>query len=122
MVRALKADLKTCHGDIRHREEIYHAIPSVVAVVQSGLITNVNESATDQLGYAPGDLLGRSFLDMVHPQSRDMVREIHTKRLDRKNVPEQYEADMMTKSGLPFPCEVRVRKILLAEGGRSWSA
>lgn len=94
------------------REEIFDAIPVVVAVIQDGRILDVNGSVKDQLGYSPEELLHRPFLDLVHPDSRPEVREIHTRRLARKLVPEQYEADLKTREGSSRPFEVRVQKIL----------
>lgn len=94
------------------REEIFDAIPVVVAVIQDGRILDVNGSVTSQLGYAPEELLHRPFLDIVHPDSRSDVREIHTRRLARKLVPEQYEAGLKTRDGAFRTFEVRVQKIL----------
>lgn len=95
------------------REDVFNAIPVIVAVVQGGLILDVNESVTGQLGYATEELLHRPFLDIVHPASRGVVRETHTRRLARKLVPEQYEAELKTRDGTSRPFEVRVQKILL---------
>jgi len=115
-VRAMKTGLKDLGARLQRREEIYQAIPSIIVVIQNGRIMEVNRNAVEQLGWVLEDLLGRSFLDIVDPESRAMVRQIHARRLARKSVPEEYEADLVTKSGVAFPCEVRVRKILL--GGK----
>jgi PAS domain S-box-containing protein len=94
------------------RDEIFDAIPVVVAVIQDDRILDVNESVTSLLGYTPEELLNQPFLDLVHPDSSSDVREIHTRRLARKLVPEQYEADLKTRDGASRPFEVRVQKIL----------
>lgn len=112
-MRALKAELDDCRILLRGREEIYHAVPSVIVVVREGRIEDVNNTITEQLGYEPDEILGRDFLEIVAPEYRDMVREVHARRLARKAVPEQYEAVLMTRDGRPFPCELRVRKILM---------
>ncbi len=115
-LRTMKAGLKGLSARLQRREEIYQAIPSIIVVIQNGRIMDVNRNAVEQLGWVLEDLLGRSFLDIVDPELRAMVRQIHARRLARKSVPEQYEADLITKSGAAIPCEVRVRKILL--GGK----
>jgi len=115
-LRTMKKDLEIREAELQLREQIYHAIPSAIIVIQEGRIMDVNGSATEQLGYEPKDLVGRSFLEIVDPGSRDRVREIHARRLARKNVPEQYEAELRSRNGSAFSCEVRVRKILL--GGK----
>ncbi len=112
-LRAAKAELRICRTLLRHREAVYQAVPSILVVVQDGRIADVNDSVAEQLGFAPGELLGRPFLDLVASSSRSRVRDIHARRLARKAVPEQYEALMMTRAGQPRPYEVRVRKILL---------
>ncbi len=112
-VRALKAELEAGRVLLRNREEVFHAVPTVIVLVREGRIRDVNNTVTEQLGYEPDELLGRDFLEIVAPEYRDMVREVHTRRLARKAVPEQYEAALLTREGRSFPFEVRVRKILM---------
>lgn len=112
-LRTAKAELQTCRAMLQRRESLYHAAPSILVVIQDGRVVDVNDSVTEQLGYAPDELLGRDFLDIVGPGSRAQVREVHARRLARKAVPEQYEAAMVSRDGDLLPYEVRVRKILL---------
>ncbi len=112
-LRTAKAELQTCRAMLQHRESVYHAAPSILFVIRDGRVVDVNNSVTEQLGYAPDELLGRDFLDIVGPGSRAQVHEVHARRLARKAVPEQYEAAIVSRDGDLLPYEVRVRKILL---------
>jgi two-component system, cell cycle sensor histidine kinase and response regulator CckA len=119
--RSLQAEIKTLKSELEDRrillrdlDEIYQAVPSGIVVVLDGRIRRFNDTVTEQLGYKPEELLGRDFLDIVAPESRARVSEVHARRLARKPVPEQYEAVLLTREGRPFHCELRVRKILMA--------
>jgi len=112
-LRTVRTELEACRLGLRHREELYHAVPSILAVIQDGRITDINDTVAEALGYDPTELLGKPFLEIVDPADRPQVREIHARRLARKAVPEQYEAFLVTRGGGSLSCEVRVRKILL---------
>lgn len=112
-LRTAGKELEVCRLGLQHREEIYHAVPSILVVIQDERITDINNSVTELFGYAPAELLGKPFLEIVAPAYRPQVREIHARRLARKAVPEQYEAALVSRDGRSVSCEVRVRKILL---------
>ncbi|MCF8061576.1 MAG: PAS domain S-box protein [Deltaproteobacteria bacterium] len=112
-LRTARTELEACRLRLQHREELYHAVPSILVVIQDGRITDVNNSVAELLGYDPDELLGKPFLEIVNPEDRPQVREIHARRLARKVVPAQYEAVLLTREGHSLPCEVRVRKMLL---------
>lgn len=82
-----------CHGVItditqrkqleqRHREsdkkyrELVEHIPLAIAIHADGQLVYANRQAFEMMGAKnPEDLIGKSALDFVHPDSRDVVRE-----------------------------------------------
>lgn len=112
-LRTTEKELEACRLGLRLREEIYHAAPSILVVIQDGRITDTNDSVAELFGYDPAELLGKPFLEIVAPAYRPQVHEIHARRLARKAVPEQYEAVLVARDGRSVSCEIRVRKILL---------
>ena len=91
--------------------KLLQEIPGTVILVQDDKVIFTNEVDTKQLGYSGEEMLGRNFLDFVHPDSVEFVRDIHQKRLLGRPVPDQYDTYLTTKSGESYYCELRVKKI-----------
>jgi len=85
--------------------------PGAMILVQEGKVILTNDATLNQLGYTEQEILGRSFLDFVHANAFDYVKKLHQRRIAGKSVPDRYETYLVTKSGEPFCCEVRVKKI-----------
>lgn len=73
-----------------------------ILVHQDGELVYANAQMVELLGYRRGNLEGRKFLDLVHPQDLDRVRQYNSEFLEDGGSPdryEQYEFRMMTKEG-----------------------
>jgi PAS domain S-box-containing protein len=75
------------------------------------VLRNKDRLFQDETGYTAEEVIGRSFLDFVHPDLKKSMRNMHKKRISGKKVPNQYEADLVTKGGEKICCEARVRRI-----------
>ena len=96
---------------LRNRNRLFHSIPAGIVLIQHGKIMDINQLALDHLGFDQEDVIGRSFLDFVHPDQKAYLEELHKRRISRKVVPELYETDLVTKEGESLCCEVRVKRI-----------
>jgi len=67
MAEELKWDRKRLHDYFDHAHDL------ILALDTSGKVTMVNQSACSVLGYDEKDLLGRSMLDIVSPDSREFM-------------------------------------------------
>src|SRR5450756_1357072 len=67
MEEELEKDRKRLHDYFNHAHDLIFALDT------SGKVTLVNQSACSVLGYKENDLLGRSMLDIVSPDSREFV-------------------------------------------------
>jgi PAS domain S-box-containing protein len=47
--------------------------PEMILVHRDGLVAYANRALSDNLGFAPGELLGRAAFDLVHPDDRDGI-------------------------------------------------
>ncbi len=117
-IRSLREKLTTLkkeHHDLRkalkNNNKLFHSIPAGIILVQQGKIIDINETALDQLGYRAEEAIGHDFLDLVHPDSKAFVKNLHNKRVSGKRVSVEYETDLVTKNGENFCCDVRVDKI-----------
>src|SRR5450830_655467 len=67
MAEELEQDRKRLHDYFDHAHDLIFALDT------SGKVTLVNQSACSVLGYEEKDLLGRSMLDIVGPDSREVM-------------------------------------------------
>ena len=75
-----------------------------VAIHDQGILLEVNAGLERMFGYGPGELIGRSILDLVADESRDQVVANM-----RGGVSGPYEAMGRRKDGTTFPGEIVVR-------------
>lgn len=75
-----------------------------IAVHDQGVIVEVNARLERMFGYGPGEIIGRSILDIVADESRNQVVVNMW-----NNVSEPYETIGCRKDGTTFPVEVVVR-------------
>ena len=73
-----------------------------IALTEQGIIIDCNEQLATMLGCKRGELIGRSALEFVAPESREFVRRAHRTMLE-----EPYEHIALRKDGMTFTVEVR---------------
>lgn len=112
-IAELQKGQKRLERDLRDARNLLKGLPGAVVLIQGRKITFVNEFVCEMLGYDENEILNHSFLEYVHPEFRNEVRERYQKRLSGKPVPNRYETGLQSKSGETLWCEVRVRRILL---------
>lgn len=96
--------------EIRRSEDRFRRLSEAtsegIAVTEGGTIREVNDQVTRMFGYSPGELIGRPIMDLVAPESRELVQAMIR---DEKTGP--YEHLALRKDGNIFPVEVRARMI-----------
>jgi len=84
-----------------------------LAETPSGNLVDVNESACHQLGYERGELLAKSFLDMMMPSEAKVICGIFSgKKMSRQNV--QITSMLFKKNGYELPVEMTIRLVELS--------
>ena len=103
--------------ELRRSEEQFRRLSETtsegIAITEGGIIREVNEQATRMLGYEPNELVGRPIMDVVAPESRELVKAM----IGGQNSG-TYEHLALRKDGSIFPVEVRARMIP-PEGSRA---
>ena len=110
-IAALKKENQIFQKALRESRKLFKDIPGAVTLVQDGKIILTNEGALKGLGNTEEEVLGRNFLEFIHPDSVEYVRNLHQKRLLGKSVPNQYETYLTTKNGETLCCEVLVKGV-----------
>ncbi len=82
----------------RHRLLVENAAEGIV-VIQGGTLRFVNPVVERLSGFKTKDLLGHSFIDLVHPEDRAMVAEYYAKRMRGEEAPSHYAFRVVNRSG-----------------------
>jgi PAS domain S-box-containing protein len=70
-----------------------------ITIVHEGRVLYVNPGASRIMGIPQGELLGRSFLDVVHAEDRERIRGYYVKRMAGEEAPSRYEFRAAAASG-----------------------
>ncbi len=108
---ALGQENRTLQKVLRDTHRLFNNIPAGVVVIQDGKIILANETTWEQMGCSKEEIIGRDFLDFVHPYYREYLKGLHQRRLSGKSVPNQYETHLINPEGKPFCYEIQVKKI-----------
>ena len=97
------SDLKKTEQALRQSEEKYRVLyehaGDIIFVAQDGLIKFPNLKGRSLFGYAKKEVDNTSFLDLIHPDDRDMVLERHMKRMRGEQFEETYSFRIYDKAG-----------------------
>ena len=82
-----------------------------VFITSQGKIVDVNKQFAKMLGYERAELIGRPVIDLIAPESRELVAKYL-----KTGYEEPYEHFAIRKDGAIFPVEVHTKSISLAGG------
>ncbi len=108
--------LKTRYDELQESEERYRNLNAAafegIAISENGRLLDVNDQALKMFGYEGTELIGREVVDVVAPESREIVSAAI-----RENRETTYEHRLLRKDGSTFFAEARAR--MARVGGRS---
>ena len=87
------------------------AMPLGVLVTQHGGICYANPKAEAMSGYAAEELVGRSFLPLIHEDDRDRVADVHRRRMAGEVEASAYGLRMRRKDGALRHWRVHVQTV-----------
>lgn len=104
IVTALEFRHRTAQKELRDSEEryrtLYHGTPSMYfSVDRGGMVHSVNDFGAAQLGYRPGELIGRSVFDIFHEEDRDRVTARFARAFEYPGTLTQWEFRKLRKDG-----------------------
>jgi PAS domain S-box-containing protein len=105
-VSGTQADIteqKEAQQELVEREQRFRALtdtsPTVIFVWRDQHLLFVNPAAELATGYSKDELLAIPFLDLVHPEQREMLRERAAARWRGGSAPNRYEIRLVRKDG-----------------------
>lgn len=88
---------------LRESEEKYRQLVEnaneAIVVAQNGRLCFVNARAVELSGYSEAELKSNPFIDWVHPEERELIRQNYLKRISGEPVPANYTIRFLHKSG-----------------------
>jgi len=85
-------------SDVRYRELVENASEAIF-VAQNGQLVFHNPRTAEVLGYPGEELTGRSFVEFIHPDDRDMVLDRHLRRMKGEELPHIYSFRIIRGDG-----------------------
>ena len=106
---------KRAEKALREEEEKYRTLVenSLIGIFiqQDGRYVFVNNRFAEIHGYTPEELLGTEYRTLIHPDERQTVTQIVSKRLAGEEVTQRYEMRRLKKNGQTIWCEVMVSRV-----------
>ncbi len=115
-------ELKKAEEALRESEERYRQIAdnslTGIFVYKNGRSVYANRRLAEMVGHSPEDILRIPFLETIHPEDRERVRDMAQARLAGKPVPNHYELRLLHKSGRTVWSQVLAHRITY-QGGQA---
>ena len=101
---------KQAEEALRESEEKYRNLfdnaGEAIFVAQEGKIVFFNPRSSWLIGYSAEEIMGRQFIEFIHPDERGMVIDRHFKRLKGEALPQRYEFRIIQKNGTTMWAEL----------------
>lgn len=107
----LKKENANLKKTLANKERLFKMTPSGIILVQSGKVIDINDWILERLGYQAEEVIGRNYIDFIHPDRRPMERDQLKNWGLGKIVPDQYESDLLTYQGEKLCVEIRVSRL-----------
>ena len=95
---AKEAQLKVADSEKKHRLLIDNAAEAII-VIQDGILKFANPKCAEISAYANEELVSRPFIEIVHPDDRQMIAENYVKRISGEEAPNNYRFRIVDKAG-----------------------
>jgi len=106
-----KAEIALRKSEEKYRNVIEHANEAIF-IAQDWVIRFPNPKTIDLMGYSEEELANTPFVDIIHPDDRQMVAERHKQRLSGEKVEEFYSFRIISKKGETQWIEIKPVRIM----------
>ncbi len=86
-------------SELRYRQIVENATDIIYKIDSKGLYSYTNQTAISRLGYSKEEMLGRHYLDLVHPDWKEEVATFYKACRDKNQIYSYKEFPILTKSG-----------------------
>jgi PAS domain S-box-containing protein len=111
---------KRAEEALRESEEKYKTLVegslTGIFIRQDGKYVFVNDRFAEIHGYESAELLGKEYLLLIHPDEREALANVESRRLNGEDIPQQYELRRLRRDGRTIWSEMMATRI--EYGGR----
>lgn len=93
------------HEEYKH---LLEELRDTYFLIQNDTIIFVSDHSVERSGYSRDELVGKPMLELIAPEEREWLQELHRDRLDGKPVRQRYETVILRKDGGLVPVELSV--------------
>jgi PAS domain S-box-containing protein len=111
IIFAKSEEMKCKEPVISDYHEILDKIPQSAAIVQRGILKQVNSSFISLLGYTLNEVVEKSFFDFITPDGLAGVEKYYLDRLKGESV-STYKTVFLTKDNNKIPVEVSIKQTM----------
>ena len=108
------------YGELRESEEKYRLLVEnandAIFIAQDQVVKFPNPKAEQMVGYSAEELAKIPFVDLIHPEDRDMALDMHRRRLKGEEVPSTCSFRIVRRDGEEL--RVQLNSVLIAWEGR----
>ena len=102
---------KSIRASQERYRNLFEQANEAIVVVSDEIIRRANSKAVELLSLVSTDLIGKRFVDIAHPDDRDLVMERHRRRMRGEDPPCQYGFRVVTADGTIRWVEVSVGRV-----------
>ena len=88
-----------CGNSEKKYRNLFDNAGEAIFVAREGKIVFLNPRASNMIGYSPGEIMEKPFIEFIHPDDREMVINRHMSRLKGEEVPQSYDFRIIQKNG-----------------------
>ncbi len=77
-----------------------------IIIIQDGVLKFTNPKMAEISGFSMDEIIGKSFIDFVSPEYRELVADQYKKKTLGGEVPNRYEIEILSKDGRKIPVEI----------------
>ncbi len=112
---SLKEQREQAKAALRESEEKYRLVienaNDAIFIAQDETLKFVNPKTEIMIGYSAEELAEMPFMNIIHPEDRDMVFNRYLKRIEGKEPPNLYSFRILSKSGKDLEVELNAVRI-----------
>ncbi|MFW6138104.1 MAG: PAS domain S-box protein [Spirochaetota bacterium] len=86
-----------------------------IIMIQDSVLTFMNKAFGEIVGYSRKEMKNAHYLDFVAPDYREIVLKRYKNRIEGKQVPSIYEAELLRKDGTKVPVEINAVRVYVKE-------
>jgi len=102
----VNAEKERMERESYYRELFENAPIGYHEIDRDGIITRVNRTEAELLGYSPEEMVGRPVFDFLSPDDREKSRQVVREKVERKRPLEPFERTYTHRNGTPINVKI----------------